>query len=315
MSLNQPFFSFVLPAYKAPFLKEAIESILNQAYKDFELIIVNDASPENLDIVVNSFKDKRIRYYKNPENIGGRNLVENWNHCISYAVGEYTILASDDDVYAPFFLDEVKKLIQRYPECSLFRGKVQLIDEKNSTLRQETDFPERMQQIEFIRAWYHSSFQFIKCIANYAFKTPSLQSEKFINFPLGWGSDDATIFTHSKNGIAITPIISFSFRISSINITNQKENPAIELSKTLARFEFISFMNRFIQQRSNNPQYKEIKKIHQQFTFNEIFYNTIRNKEKRKLYFSSKIKQPLWKKVFYLFIFFLYKIKKTLFPS
>ena len=67
-------YSFVLPAYKARFFREAIESILNQTYSEFELIIVNDASPEDLDSIVNSYSDERIRYYRNKENIGGRDI-------------------------------------------------------------------------------------------------------------------------------------------------------------------------------------------------------------------------------------------------
>ena len=58
-------FSVTIPAYKARFLKECIESILAQTYKDFELIIVNDASPEDLTSIVKSFNDPRIRYYIN----------------------------------------------------------------------------------------------------------------------------------------------------------------------------------------------------------------------------------------------------------
>jgi len=66
------FFSFVLPAYKATFLKEAIESILAQTYGDFELIIVDDASPEDLGSIVGSFHDSRISYHRNAVNIGAR---------------------------------------------------------------------------------------------------------------------------------------------------------------------------------------------------------------------------------------------------
>ena len=62
-------YSFVLPAYKATFFKEAIDSILAQTYKEFELIIVNDASPDDLDSIVNSYSDSRIRYYVNEQNI------------------------------------------------------------------------------------------------------------------------------------------------------------------------------------------------------------------------------------------------------
>ena len=91
-------YSFVLPAYKAAYLKEAIDSILNQTYKEFELIIVNDASPEGVDAIVRSYDDPRIQYYVNAENIGGKDLVAQWNYSITYAKGTYLILASDDDV-------------------------------------------------------------------------------------------------------------------------------------------------------------------------------------------------------------------------
>lgn len=101
-----PFVSFVLPVWKVHFLKQAINSILSQVYTNFELVIVNDASPENVDEIIAAYKDKRIRYYKNKENIGGKNLVEQWNHCISYAKGDYIVLSSDDDVYAPEYLKE-----------------------------------------------------------------------------------------------------------------------------------------------------------------------------------------------------------------
>ena len=61
-------YSFILPAYKAKYFHQAISSILNQTYTDIELVIVNDASPEDLDTIVSSFDDSRIRYYKNKEN-------------------------------------------------------------------------------------------------------------------------------------------------------------------------------------------------------------------------------------------------------
>ena len=123
-------YSFVLPAYKARFFREAIDSILAQTYKDFELIIVNDASPEDLDSIVNSYNDSRIRYYVNEQNIGGKDLVSQWNHCLEYAKGEYIILASDDDVYFPQYIEKMVALVQKYPEVNVFRPRVQRIDEK-----------------------------------------------------------------------------------------------------------------------------------------------------------------------------------------
>ena len=57
-----PLVSIAIPAYKKKFLADAIQSVLNQSIQDFELIIVNDKSPEDIDSVVEHFNDKRIRY-------------------------------------------------------------------------------------------------------------------------------------------------------------------------------------------------------------------------------------------------------------
>lgn len=62
--------SIGIPAYKATYLKEAIDSVLNQTYTKFELIIVNDKSPENIEEIISTYNDKRIRYYKNEDNLG-----------------------------------------------------------------------------------------------------------------------------------------------------------------------------------------------------------------------------------------------------
>ena len=58
-----------MPAYKAAFIREAIESILGQTYTDFELIIVDDASPEGLEAIVSEYNDPRLTYHKNEQNI------------------------------------------------------------------------------------------------------------------------------------------------------------------------------------------------------------------------------------------------------
>lgn len=63
-------FSITIPAYKQKYLYEAIESCLVQSYKDFELIVVDDASPEDLKSIVDMFSDPRLRY------LGIKRIVE-----------------------------------------------------------------------------------------------------------------------------------------------------------------------------------------------------------------------------------------------
>ena len=80
--------------------------------------------------IVASFRDDRITYYKNKSNEGGKSLVNQWNKCIEYAKGTYTIMASDDDLYDSKFLENVDVLVDKYPHVNVLRGRVVRIDKK-----------------------------------------------------------------------------------------------------------------------------------------------------------------------------------------
>ncbi len=210
-------YSFVLPAYKIDYLKDAIDSILAQSYQDFELVIVDDASPNNLESVVNQYDDKRILFYKNEVNIGGGNLVLNWNKCIKYAKGDYVILASDDDLYSPFFLQQVDNRIKEYPDVDIVRARVNRIDPNGTITDIEQVYKPYMPFSEFVFYW---SKGIINCIANYVFKrTALLKAGGFVDMPCAWFSDDITVVNMSSNGIAITEDALFYFRTSDKSVS------------------------------------------------------------------------------------------------
>ena len=216
-------FSFVIPAYKSEYLQVAIDSILQQTYIDFELIIVDDASPYQLESIVNQYNDNRIVFHRNENNIGGKNLVSNWNKCIKYAKGEYVILASDDDIYSPFFLQQVDERIKDYPDVDIIRSRVNRIDSDGIITDIEQIYKPFMPFSEFVFYW---SKGIINCIANYAFKrTALLEAGGFVDMPCAWYSDDITIVNMSVNGIATTDDALFYFRTSdkSISWTFNKE--------------------------------------------------------------------------------------------
>ena len=79
MEKQAPRYSILLPSFRARFLKVCLESILRQTESDFELIVVDDASPEDLHSIVRSFPDPRIRYFRNAVGCGAEHLVDNWN--------------------------------------------------------------------------------------------------------------------------------------------------------------------------------------------------------------------------------------------
>ena len=113
--------TIAIPAYKSRYLKDAIESVLQQTYKNIELIIVNDNSPEDIFSVVSLYDDNRIKYYCNEINIGGKDPVKNWNKCLSYASGEFFSLLCDDDVYEARFIEKMIGLAAKYLNVNVFR--------------------------------------------------------------------------------------------------------------------------------------------------------------------------------------------------
>ena len=230
-------YSFVLPAYKARFFKEALDSILNQTYNDFELIIVNDASPEDLDTIVNSYDDFRIRYYKNERNIGGKDLVAQWNHCLYYAIGVFVILASDDDVYHPEYLDKMNVLVDKFPDVNVFRPRIKWIDYNGDTINLDIEYKDRMSQLEFSILWFQGRIS--KGIPFYLFRRKNLMDiGGYINFPTAWFSDDATVIKLAKNDIIFTNDILFSFRDSGINISYSYNSKKMLCDKILATESF-----------------------------------------------------------------------------
>ena len=91
--------SVILPVYNAEkFLEEAIKSILDQTYKNFELIIYDDGSKDNSKNIIDSFNDSRIKYFKNDKNLG---LIKTLNNALKFSTGEYIARMDADDICLP----------------------------------------------------------------------------------------------------------------------------------------------------------------------------------------------------------------------
>jgi len=101
--------SVIVPTYnREHLLKETIESILNQTFKDFELIIVDNYSSDNTEDVVKSYNNHRIRYFKNQNN---GIIAINRNFGIEKSRGEYIGLCDDDDIWMP---DKLEKQLSEF---------------------------------------------------------------------------------------------------------------------------------------------------------------------------------------------------------
>ena len=127
-------FSVLMPAFKAKYLNEAIGSVVRQDYEDWELVIVNDASPEDIDTIVMSFKDSRIKYFKNTVNTGAINVVDNWNKCLNLSSGDYAMMIGDDDKIESNCLSQYKAMIDKHPTLDVYHGRTLIIGSNGQPL-------------------------------------------------------------------------------------------------------------------------------------------------------------------------------------
>lgn len=116
-----PYFSIIIPLYnKETHIKSTIQSVLDQTFQDFEVIVVNDGSRDGSKSVLSSFSDDKIYYYEQ-ENQGvsaARNLA------ISKAKSNYIALLDADDLWEPTYLETIYQLIQSFPEHYVFATSV-----------------------------------------------------------------------------------------------------------------------------------------------------------------------------------------------
>ena len=230
-------YNFLLPAYKPNYFKLALDSILNQTYTDFKLIILDDCSPYDIKSIVDEFNDKRIVYQRNEVNLGGNNLVDCWNKLLLLADSEYVILASDDDVYEYNFLEVMDGLSNKHPKADLFRARVRAIDEEGKMIEKDALYEEYVDCLDFLKQKHYNSA--LRCIANYVFRLNTLRSKGgFVSFPLAWYSDDATVMMMSENGVVNTNDMLFNFRSSSVNISCRKLSHTDAYKKAMATIFF-----------------------------------------------------------------------------
>ena len=119
-----PKVSVVMLTYKrGDIVSKAIESVLAQTYKDFEFIIINDGSLDNTDEVVKKYKqnDKRIRYYKNPKNMG---IAYSRNRAFGLARAPYIMIMDDDDFSLNERMEKQVKFLDENPQIDVVVGQI-----------------------------------------------------------------------------------------------------------------------------------------------------------------------------------------------
>ncbi|MCL5276200.1 MAG: glycosyltransferase [Deltaproteobacteria bacterium] len=122
----------VIPTYnRAQYLKKAIQGVLEQSFKDFRLIILDNNSSDNTATIVKSFDDARIHYIKNEKNIGS---IENLNKAIELCETEYLSIPHDDDIMKKEFLERELQILESNQNISVVATNAEIIDENGNVI-------------------------------------------------------------------------------------------------------------------------------------------------------------------------------------
>lgn len=132
-----PAVSVLLSSYNhEKYLRESIDSVLNQTFTDFELIIVDDASTDGSWAIIESYSDERIVKIRNPQNIlfYANPVIEN------VVTGKYFAMQHSDDIWEPNKLAEQVEFLETHPEVGAVFSWAHIIDEEGKVFTDETNF-------------------------------------------------------------------------------------------------------------------------------------------------------------------------------
>ena len=161
--------SVCINAYNsADVISETIESVLNQTYKNLQIIVVDDCSTDNTAEVVKSFDDKRIELYSLPKN---GNISNANNECLHRAKGEYIAHLDSDDIWVANKIEKQVKFLEENPQYGACFSHAGLIDEKSRLIQPSDPCPQlydtyivkNMSQAEFVRFCYEKLNRICHC--------------------------------------------------------------------------------------------------------------------------------------------------------
>lgn len=122
-----------MPVYKPEpyFFRTCIESVLNQSWQNWELVVSDDSSTQEAGELLSQFKDERIRFFKNT---GKKGIFPNLNHAIRQARGEFLQIFCQDDLMRVRLLEEQLNVLQKYPSAGFVYAQSDIINESGQII-------------------------------------------------------------------------------------------------------------------------------------------------------------------------------------
>lgn len=142
--LENTLVSVCIPSYNnGHYIDKTLKSIIGQSYKNLDIVVCDNGSCDQTKEVVASFNDTRIRYIKNPVNIGSTKI---FNRLIELARGDVMAIYHSDDIYEPSIVNSELDFLTKYPEAGAVFTLDKLIDEKGQKIGPGMRLPDALEK-------------------------------------------------------------------------------------------------------------------------------------------------------------------------
>lgn len=232
--------AIVIPAYKSAFLDATLESFVAQTNQHFVVYVGDDCSPENLQLIVDAYKDKlNIVYKRFNTNIGGQSLVQQWRRCVAMSREKYIWLFSDDDILPPDAVERFWNFEKNHRDgFDICRLPLELIDRNGNYMLKLEDYPEYISSESYLKK--RLSCEILSSASEYIFTRDIYDKYGFVEFPLAWCSDDASWAQMAKEkGLHTLNGKPVKLRMSGENISSLDDNHIAKLHANMLYVEWI----------------------------------------------------------------------------
>ena len=219
--------TILLPAYNAAlYLRDSLDSIMRQAFKDFDVLLIDDGSMDDTSKIAIEYSniDRRIKYYKNEKNIG---LIKTLNKGLSLAKGEYIVRMDADDIMFDDRLYKQVKYMDSNPECFVCGGQMEYI---GGLTGMAPILPQKYEDLLYLSLINCPLYHPTTIIRNSAIKQFGLKYNDSYKHAEDYKFWSDIIFSHPNSIANIKDVVLF-YRISNNQITAKYSDEQDLISK------------------------------------------------------------------------------------
>ena len=250
--------AIIIPAYKASFLRQTLESVAAQTGRDFRVYVGDDKSPEDLQTIVQAYADRiPLVYRRFDENLGGTDLVAHWERCIRLSEEPLVWLFSDDDLMPS---DAVERILAawntRGSELFFARFPLSVVDADGHLKMSNPALTDRViSGYEFLLDKLSGRISSAAC--EYVFSRKLLdEAGGFVHFPVAWCSDDATWARLADCAGGMSPLPGQAVRWRNADGKNISNSTRFDREKLKATARFVRWIA------DNYPQQRRDRELH-----------------------------------------------------